>query len=112
MRITTAGIAERTSYRSRLDHPELPAGGFRPGELAAGLAAVAVVAQCALAPVTLVVAGLLVLVGRIARWRLAWLLLPAAGSACWLAVAGLPATAHAVAAGTVRLVSADLAVGL
>jgi len=112
MRMTTAGVAERWPHRSRLDHPDLLTGSFRRGELAAGLAAVAVVAQCALAPVTLLVAGLLMLVGRISRWPRAWLLLPALGGACWLAVAGLPATAHALTAGASRLMAADLAVAL
>src|SRR5215469_929785 len=110
MRMTTAGLAERGPHRSRLDHPDLLAGSFRRGELAAGLAAVAVFAQLALAPVTLLIAGLLVLVGRISRWQLAWLLLPALGGACWLAVAGLPATAHALTAGASRLLAEELAV--
>jgi hypothetical protein len=112
MRMTTAGVAERRPNRSRLDHPDLLTGSFRRGELAAGLAAVAVVAQCALAPVTLLAAGLLVLVGRISRWQLGWLLLPALGSACWLAVAGPPAAAHALAAGASRLMAADIALAL
>jgi hypothetical protein len=112
MRMMMAGVPERRPHRSRLDHPSRPARQPRRGELAAGLAAVAVVAQCALAPVTLLVAGLLVLAGRVARWRLAWLLLPALGSACWLAVAGPPAAAHALVAGASRLVAADLAVAL
>jgi len=110
--MTTTRVAERRPLRSRLDHPDLLTGSFRRGELAAGLAAVAVVAQCALAPVMLLVAVLLVLAGRISRWQLAWLLLPALGSACWLAVAGLPATAHALTAGAGRLTAADLAVAL
>ena len=112
MRMTTTGVAERRPHRSRLDHPDLLTGSFRRGELAAGLAAVAVVAQCALAPVMLLVAALLVLAGRISRWQLAWLLLPALGSACWLAVVGLPATAHALTAGAGRLMAADFAVAL
>jgi hypothetical protein len=112
MRMTTPGLAERRPHRSRLDHPDRLTGSFRRGELAAGLAAVAVVAQCALAPVTLLFAGLLVLAGRISRWQLAWLLLPALGSACWLAVSGPLATAHALAAGAGRLMAADLAVAL
>jgi hypothetical protein len=112
MRMTTAGVAERRPHRSRLDHSDGLTGSFRRGELAAGLAAVAVVAQCALAPATLLATGLLVLVGRISRWQRAWLLLPAAGSACWLAVAGLPAAAHALTAGAGRLMAAELAVAL
>jgi hypothetical protein len=112
MRMTTTRVAERRPHRSRLDHPDLLTGSFHRGELAAGLAAVAVVAQCALAPAMLLIAALLVLVGRISRWQLAWLLLPALGSACWLGVAGLPATAHALTAGAARLTAADLAVAL
>jgi hypothetical protein len=112
MRMMMTGVPERRPHRSRLDHPSRPAHQPRHGELAAGLAAVAVVAQCVLAPVTLLVAGLLVLAGRIARLRLAWLLLPALGSACWLAVAGPPAVAHALLAGASRLMAADFAVAL
>jgi len=112
MRMTTAGLAERGPHRSRLDHPDLLAGSFRRGELAAGLAAVAVLAQLALAPVTLLIAGLLVLAGRVSRWQLAWLLFPALGGACWLAVSGLPATAHALTAGASRLMAGELAVGV
>jgi hypothetical protein len=110
MRMTTAGVRERRPHRSRLDHPSRPAYQLRRGELAAGLAAVAVLAQLALAPVTLLVAGSLALAGRIARWQLAWLLLPALCGACWLAVAGLPATMHALAAGAGQLMAAELAV--
>src|SRR5262249_40628564 len=90
---------------------DLLTGSFRRGELAAGLAAVAVVAQLALAPVTLLVAGLLVLAGRVSRWQLAWLLVPALGGACWLTVAGLPATAHALTVGAGRVTADELAVG-
>jgi hypothetical protein len=110
MRMTTAGVRERRPHRSRLDHPSRPACQLRRGELAAGLAAVAVLAQLALAPVTLLVAGSLALVGRIARWQLSWLLLPALCGGCWLAVAGLPATIHALAAGAGQLMAAELAV--
>ena len=110
MRMTTAGLAERGPHRSRLDHPDLSPGSFRRSELTAGLAAVAVAAQLALAPVTLLVAGVLVLAGRIARWRVTWLLLPALGGACWLAVAGLPASAHALTVGARRLMAAELAI--
>ena len=111
MRMTTATGAERRPHRSRLDHPDPRPGSFRRGELAAGLTAVAVLAQLALAPVSLLVAGVLVLTGRISRWQLSWLLVPALGGACWLAVAGLPAVAHALAAGAGRLMVAELAVG-
>ena len=110
MRMTTATDAERRPHRSRLDHPDPRAGSFRRGELAAGLAAVAVMAQLALAPASLLVAGVLVLTGRISRWQLSWLLLPALGGACWLAAAGLPAATHALAIGAGRLVAAELAV--
>ncbi len=112
MRMTAAGVPERRPLRSRLDHPDRPAGSFRRGELAAALAAVAVLAQLALAPVTLLVAGSLTSVSRIARWQLSWLLLPAIGGTCWLAVAGLPAATHALAAGAGRLVAAELAVAV
>lgn len=112
MRITAAGTAERRPRRSRLEHPDRLADSFRRGELTAGLAAVAVAGQLALAPVTLLVAGLLVITGRISRWRLTWLLLPALGGTCWLIVAGFAPVAHAVATGAGRLLAAELAVAV
>jgi hypothetical protein len=112
MRIMAAGTAEQRPRRSPPGHPGRPADSFRRGELGAGLAALAVASQLALAPVVLLIAGLLVIAGRISRWRLAWLLLPALGSACWLAMAGPPAVAHAMAAGAGRLLAAELAVAV
>jgi hypothetical protein len=89
-----------------------PAASFRRRELAAGLAAVAIAAQLALAPVTLLIAAVLTLAGRICRWRPAWLLLPAVAGACWLAGVTIPVAVAALDAGSGRLAAAELAVAL
>ncbi len=106
---TAAGIAERRTRR-------LPADGFRPAaallglrELAAGVAALGVAAQFALAPIMLLVAAVLTLTGCVSRWRPHWLLLPAVAGACWLAAVRVAVAAAALDAGTGGLISAELA---
>ncbi len=75
----TSAVAGRT----RLDDP--PA---RRGELVAGLATAAVVAQVVLAQATLVIAVTLIAIGRGSRWRPHWLLLPALAGLGWLLAGG------------------------
>ncbi len=91
MRTTTAWVAGQESRRPARDDP---AGSLRRGELAAGLAAAALTSQLVFAPVTLMIAVALVAVGRVSRWRPAWLLAPAVAGLIWLLQAG---TAAAVA---------------
>src|SRR5262249_52532899 len=108
MRTTAEGIAERRPRRFLIDDFRGPAASFPRRELAAGLAAVAIAAQLALAPVTLLIAAVLALVGRISRWRPAWLLLPAVAGACWLAAVTIPVAVAALETGSGRLAAADL----
>lgn len=74
--------------------PDHPAARGRPalrrGELGAGLGAVAVAAELVLVPFVLIPAAALILLGRLSRWRLHWLTVPALAAACWLAVASSP----------------------
>ena len=91
MRTTTAWVAGQESRR--LAHAD-PVGSLRRGELAAGLATAALLSQLVFAPVTLLIAATLVAVGRVSRWRPAWLLVPAVAGLVWLLQAG---TARGVA---------------
>jgi hypothetical protein len=69
-----------------------------------------------LVPFVLILAAALILLGRLSRWRLHWLMVPALCAACWLAVAsppgahGLLVAANAIAAQSGRL--ARLAAGV
>ncbi len=88
MRPTTAGMTGRRAPRSRLIDP---AGSFRRGELAAGLATAAIVGQLLFAPVMLLAAVALVATGRLSRWRPQWLAVPALASVISLLAVGVPA---------------------
>jgi hypothetical protein len=109
MRRTAAGTAERRNRRLWADDLRPPAARLGLRELAAGIAALAVAAQLALAPVMLLIAAVLMLTGRVSRWRPHWLLLPALGAACWLAAVRVAVAVAAFDAGAGRLISAELA---
>jgi hypothetical protein len=91
MRAQAAGLAERRPRRSR---HFAPAGVSPRGEFAAALATAALLAQLLLAPVTLAVAGVADVVGRVSRWRPLWLAGPAAAGLAWVLASG-PAKAIA-----------------
>jgi hypothetical protein len=111
MRTTTAGLAERLSLRSRpadTPGPVNAAGpghraGHRRGDLAAGLAAAAIVGQILFAQVTLLAVMIIVAIGRVSRWRPHWLAVSALASVTWLVAAGPARTAAAYAEGCRRL---------
>jgi hypothetical protein len=110
MRTTAHGLAERRTPRLPADDLRSPVASFPHRELAAGLASFVVVAQLALAPVTLVIAAVLTLTGRISRWRLNWLLLPAVAGTGWLAAVRVTVAVPAFVAGSGTLIAAELAV--
>ena len=56
----------------------------RRGELPAWLAALAVAGQLVFLPLVAITAAVLILIGRLSRWRPHWLLVPALGGVCWL----------------------------
>src|SRR5215470_2329126 len=85
MRPFAAGVLQRGPQRSQ------PGNASRPnprGELRAGLGTTALISELLVVPMTVPVTLLLLAVGRVSRWHLQWLLLPALAGAGWLAVAG------------------------
>jgi hypothetical protein len=106
---TNVGMAGRRSMRWRLDDHRDPGVGFRPGELPAGLATAAIVGQLLFAPVMLLGAMVLVIVGRVSRWRPTWLAVTTAASVIWLFASGLLPAVAAFTAGSQHLASFVLA---
>ena len=109
MRTTTAWVAGQDSRRPVRDDP---AGSLRRGELAAGLAAAALICQLIFAPVTVMIAATLVAVGRFSRWRPAWLLAPAVAGLIWLFQAGTARAAAGFASSSRQLSGYLLAVAV
>ena len=109
MRTTTAWVAGQEPRRSARDDATASP---RRGELAAGLATVALIGQVLFAPVTLVIGALLVAVGRLSRWRPHWLLLPAVAGLTWLLEAGGARVASGFAASSRHLAGYMLAVAV
>ncbi|HUZ52909.1 MAG TPA: hypothetical protein VMU94_10325 [Streptosporangiaceae bacterium] len=72
----------------------VPPGAPSRSDLAAAAAVAALIAQLALAQLTLVLAALFVIIGRLSRWRLLWLAWPAAAGVGWVVTIG---TGRAVA---------------
>jgi hypothetical protein len=60
----------------------------RHREIAAGCVLAVIVAHLLLAQLTLVLAVVFVIVGRLTRWRLSWLLVPAAAGLAWIGAGG------------------------
>jgi hypothetical protein len=103
MRPTTAEVSERRPLRSHLSPLDDPAGTFRRGELAAGLATAALLGQLVFAPVTLLLAAALLAVGRASRWRPHWAAVPALASLSWLSAVGAAGAVAAFSDGSRRL---------
>ena len=66
----------------------IPAGFPRRGELIAACAVLILLAHLLLAQLTLVLALVFAVVGKVTRWRLCWLLAPAAAGLAWTLAAG------------------------
>ena len=94
-------------------HVNVTGGARRSGVTAgmAGTAAVLIVGQALTAPIVLLVGAVLLAVGRVARWRPSWLLLPSAAGGLWLALAGGRTALVGLATGAARISAAELAVG-
>jgi hypothetical protein len=85
-RIAESGAAGRRPGNTRLSGPPQRA---RRAELAAALGLLVVLAHLLLAQVTLVLAVLGVITGRVSRWRPLWLAVPAVAGAAWTAQLGV-----------------------
>ncbi len=85
MHIGTASGAEPAPRRGRA---LIPAGLPRRREAAAGCILAVIVVHLLLAQLTLVLAAGFVVVSRVSRWRLSWLLVPAAAGLACILVAG------------------------
>ncbi len=85
MRAPVTNAADREPRRARaLTSEDVP----RHGVLAAALGLAGVLAHLLLAPLTLLLAAVLQLAGRLTRWRPAWLAVPAAAGLVWLLAIG------------------------
>ena len=87
MRTFAAGVLERGPRRSQLGKVARP---DRRGELAAGLAVIALVTELLVVPAAVAVSLALLAVARVLRWRPDWLLAlgPSTGTAMLLIGAG------------------------
>lgn len=103
MRAQAAGPAERIPRRLR---PPDPVFRSRGGEVAAALAAAAVLAQLVFAQVTFVLAVTLMLTGRITRWRPSWLATPVTVGLIWTLAEGAHHALEGFAAGPRQIVGA------
>src|SRR5450432_551948 len=99
-----ATAAERAPRRARY---LIPQDTYRRGEFVAALVAAVLVTHLVLAPLAIVLAAGLYLTGRLTRWRVLWLAVPAAAGLIWALAAG-PATAVDGAAAGPRQVIAYL----
>jgi hypothetical protein len=102
MRTFAAGVLQRGPRRSQLSNAARP---YRRGELAGGLAAIALIAELLLLPVAVPVSLVLLAVGRGSRWRPEWLLLPLLAGVGWMAAAGPGGAVTTMAAGRRQVLS-------
>ncbi|HET9080479.1 MAG TPA: hypothetical protein VFO01_08180 [Trebonia sp.] len=84
----TAGMVPWTGSAPRRARHLIPRGLPRRGELVAGCAVALVVAHLLLAQLTLVLAVAFAVVSKASRWRLWWLLAPAAAGLTWALAIG------------------------
>jgi len=77
--------AERLPRRARY---LVPRGLPRRGEILAACLVLAVLAHVLFAQLTIILAVVFALITRVTRWRLSWLLVPAAIAVAWTAVVG------------------------
>jgi hypothetical protein len=73
------------------------------GEIMVACLVVVVLAQVLFAPLTLVFAAVFALITRLTRWRLSWLLVPAATAVAWTLVTGPRAAAAGFAGGPAQV---------
>ena len=92
--------AERLPRRARY---LVPRGLPRRGEILAACLVLAVLAHVLFAQLTIILAVVFALITRVTRWRLSWLLVPAAIAVAWTAVVGPRAAAAGFAGGPAQV---------
>ena len=100
MSARVATPAEQMPRRARY---LVPRGLPRRGEILAACVVAVVLAHVLFAQLTLVAAVVFVLITKVTRWRLSWLLVPVAAGVGWTLVAGPRAAAAGFAAGPARV---------
>jgi hypothetical protein len=83
----------------------VPRGFPRRGEILAACVVLLVLVHVLFAQLTIIVAAILYLVTRLTRWRLSWLILPAAAALVWTAAVGLGPAAAGFGDGPARVLS-------
>jgi hypothetical protein len=101
MRATVAGVAEREPQRPPV---KVTAHSSRRGELLAGLATAALLAQLLFAQLILIIALILLAAGRLSRWRPQWLAVPAGAGLIWLLDTGPRRSLAGLRAGSAQAV--------
>ena len=94
--------AKQMPRRARYLVPrELP----RRGEILAACVVLIVVVHVLFAQLTIVIAAVLYLISKLTRWRLSWLIVPAAAALAWTAAVGLRPAAAGFGDGPARVAS-------
>jgi hypothetical protein len=83
----------------------VPRGFPRRGEILAACVVLLVLAHVLFAQLTIIVAAILYLITKLTRWRLSWLILPAAAALVWTAAVGLGPAAAGFGDGPARVLS-------
>jgi hypothetical protein len=83
----------------------VPRGFPRRGEILAACVVLLVLVHVLFAQLTIIVAAVLYLITKLTRWRLSWLILPAAAALAWTAAVGLGPAAAGFGDGPVRVLS-------
>src|ERR1700722_7069147 len=98
-----AGMVPEAGPMPRRARQLVPAGLPRRGELIAVCAVLILLAHLLLAQLTLVLALVFAVAGKITRWRLCWLFAPAAAGLGWMLAAGPGEALAGFAAGPVSV---------
>jgi hypothetical protein len=97
-----ATAAEHAPRRARY---LIPQDTHRRGEIVAAIMAAVLVAHLVLAPLAIVLAAALYLIGRLTRWRALWLAVPAAAGLIWALATGPATAADGTAAGPRQVIA-------
>jgi hypothetical protein len=100
---TPAEVVTKAEYMPRRARYLVPRGLPRRDEILAVCVVLILLAHVLFAQLTLVLAAVFYLITKVTRWRLSWLLVPAAVGLAWTAALGLEAAAAGFAAGPAQI---------